>query len=73
MRRRQFPEFRDTTVDDKIYDTLERRPDGLSEQTLSRRLELSIGTIKKRLKKLESEMVVERVMLSDQFVWRLTR
>jgi DNA-binding GntR family transcriptional regulator len=73
MRRRQFPEFRDTTVVDKIYDTLERRPDGLSEQTLSRRLELSIGTIKKTLKKLEGEMVVERVMHNDQFVWRLTK
>jgi len=72
MRRRQFPEFRDTTVVDVIYDTLERRPDGLSEQTLSRRLELSIGTIKKGLEKLESEIVVERVMHNDQFVWRLT-
>ena len=71
--RRQFPEFHDTTVVDAIYDTLERRPNGLSEQTLSRRLELSIGTIKKGLKKLEGEMVVERVMQNDQFVWRLTK
>jgi DNA-binding MarR family transcriptional regulator len=70
---RKFPEFRDTTVVDGIYDALETRPDGLSMQTLSRWLGLKIGTIKKGLKKLEGEMVVERVMLSDQFVWRLTR
>lgn len=73
MRRRQFPEFHDTTVVDKIYDALAARPDGLSMQTLSRWLDLKVGTVKKGLKKLESEMVVERVMRNDQFVWRLTR
>ena len=73
MRRRQFPEFHDTTVVDKIYDALEARPDGLSMQTLARWLNLKVGTIKKGLKKLESEMVVERVMRNDQFVWKLTR
>lgn len=73
MRSRGFPEFHDTTVVDKIYNALADRPDGLSMQTLSRHLELSIGMIKKGLKKLEGDMVVERVMHNYQFVWKLTR
>lgn len=64
--------MRDTTVSDLLYDTLETRPDGVSLQTLARMLDLSIGTVKKNLEKLERDMVVERVMSGDKFVYRLT-
>jgi hypothetical protein len=73
MRRSGFPEFRDTTVYDKLYTILETRPDGVSLQTLAEWTGLTIGTIKKNLQRMKKEYVVERVMRSDRFVWRLTR
>lgn len=72
MRSSGFPEFRDTTVYDMLYDYLESRPEGVSLQTLSRWTKLSVGTVRKNLKRLESDLVVERVVHSDQVVWRLT-
>ena len=69
---KKFPEFRDTTVYDKLYDILEAHPDGVSLQILSRWTGLSIGTVQKNLKRLENDIVAERVMRSDQFVWKLT-
>lgn len=72
MRSSGFPEFRDTTVYDKIYDALEARPDGLSMQTLSNWLGLKVGTIKKNLERMKEDDVVERVMRNDQFVFKLT-
>lgn len=64
--------FRDTSVYDKLYDLLKERPDGLSEQALSRITELSIGTIRKNLERMKKDDVAERVMHADRFVWKLT-
>ena len=73
MRSTGFPEFRDTTVYDTLYDLLEKRPLGLSVQALAYRTGLTIGTIQKNLKRMKADDVVERVMRSDHFVWELTR
>lgn len=72
MRSSGFPSFRDDTVYDKLYDILEERPDGLSEQALSRMMRLSIGTIRKNLERMKEYDVAERVMHEDRFVWKLT-
>jgi len=60
-------------VHDKIYAALEARPDGLSLQMLARWLDIKVGTIKKNLERMQENDVVERVMRSDRFVYRLTR
>ena len=66
------PRMHDTTVYDKLYTILETRPDGVSLQVLAEWTGLSIGTVKKNLERMKCDDVVERVMRSDKFVWKLT-
>jgi hypothetical protein len=70
--RKSFPLFRDTDIYDKLYDILEARPDGVSEQMLSRQTGLTIGTIRKNLERMKDDDVAERAMHADRFVWKLT-
>lgn len=73
MHNKGSPNSYNTSVSGKVYALLEDRPEGVSTQTLSEWTNLSVGTVRKSLKRLESKLIVERVMRADQFVWRLTR
>jgi len=58
----------------RLYDILGGRgPTGVSLQVLADWTGLTIGTLKKTLQRMKDDDVAERVMHSDQFVWKLTR